>query len=169
MAYLGQIQDCGPDFKSNLQMLNTSKELDMKQNHKDKFTNDELIEQYNLTPVLSKLSHHFNVPDVTIWRRAKKLGLLFKIGGSNEKFPLLEILEGKHPQYQSNKLRKRLINERIKEEKCEICGLIEWQGNPITMHLDHIDGNSHNHLHGNLRIVCPNCHSQTDTWCGKNK
>lgn len=150
-------------------MINTFEESEMKQNHKDKFTDDELIAQYNLTPVLSKLSHHFNVPDVTIWRRAKKLGLEFKIGGNKLKFPLSEILEGKHPQYQSNKLKNRLINEGVKEDKCELCGITEWMGKPITMQLDHIDGNTHNHLYENLRIVCPNCHTQTDTWCGKNK
>jgi len=37
------------------------------------------------------------------------------------------------------------------------------------MQLDHIDGNSHNHKFDNLRMVCPNCHSQTHTYCGKNK
>lgn len=141
----------------------------MKQNHKDKFTDAELIAQYNLTPVLSKLSHHFNVPDVTIWRRAKKLGLEFKIGGNKLKFPLSEILEGKHPQYQSNKLKNRLINEGVKEHKCERCGITEYFGEPIVMQLDHIDGNTHNHKLENLKILCPNCHSQTDTWCGKNK
>ena len=150
-------------------MINTFEELDMKQNHKDKFTDAELIAQYNLTPVLSKLSHHFNVPDVTIWRRAKKLGLEFKIGGNKLKFPLSEILEGKHPQYQSNKLKNRLINEGVKEHKCERCGITEYFGEPIVMQLDHIDGNTHNHKLENLKILCPNCHSQTDTWCGKNK
>jgi hypothetical protein len=150
-------------------MINTFEELEMKQNHKDKFTDAELIAQYQVMPTLSKLSHYFNVPDVTIWRRAKKLGLAFKIGGSTTKFPLSEILEGKHPQYQSNKLKNRLVNEGVKEDKCEVCGITEWQGKPITMQLDHIDGNSHNHLYDNLRLVCPNCHAQTDTWCGKNK
>jgi hypothetical protein len=124
-------------------MINTFEELEMKQNHKDKFTDDELIAQYQVMPTLSKLSHYFNVPDVTIWRRAKKLGLEFKIGGATNKFPLSEILEGKHPQYQSNKLKNRLVNEGVKEDKCEVCGITEWQGKPITMQLDHIDGNSH--------------------------
>lgn len=150
-------------------MINTFEELDMKQKHKDKFTDAELIAQYQMMPTLNKLSHYFDVPDVTIWRRAKKLGLEFKIGGANAKFPLSEILEGKHPQYQTNKLKHRLVNEGVKEDKCEVCGITEWQGVPITMQLDHIDGNSHNHLYDNLRLVCPNCHAQTDTWCGKNK
>ena len=141
----------------------------MKQKHKDKFTDAELIAQYELMPTLSKLSHFFNVPDVTIWRRAKKLGLEFKIGGVNAKIPLEEILDGKHPQYQTNKLKNRMISEGVLENKCESCGLTEWLGNTLTLHLDHIDGNNHNHTRNNLRLLCPNCHSQTDTWCGKKK
>jgi len=141
----------------------------MKQNHKDKFTDEELIAQYNLTPVLSKISSHFNVPDVTVWRRAKKLGLEFSGSGKGAMIPTAEILEGKHPQYQTNKLRKRLLKEGIKEDKCEECGITCYNNKPIVMHLDHIDGNSRNHNLNNLRLLCPNCHSQTDTWCGKNK
>lgn len=36
------------------------------------------------------------------------------------------------------------------------------------MQLDHIDGDSHNHKLENLRMICPNCHTQTETYCGKN-
>ena len=150
-------------------MINTFEELEMKQNHKNKFTDDELIAQYQVMPTLSKLSHYFNVPDVTIWRRAKKLGLEFKIGGVTNKIPLSEILEGKHPQYQTNKIKNRLISEGIKENKCERCGITEYWNEPIVLQLDHVDGDSHNHMLSNLKLLCPNCHSQTITWCGKNK
>lgn len=84
------------------------------------------------------------------------------------KIPLNEILEGKHPQYQTNKIRIRLLEEGIKEAKCEICGIANWQKKKLNFELDHIDGNSKNHKLKNLRIICPNCHSQTDTYCGKN-
>jgi 5-methylcytosine-specific restriction endonuclease McrA len=85
------------------------------------------------------------------------------------KIPLHEIFEGKHPQYQANKLRKRLFSEKLKDEKCEICGIEQWLGKRIALELDHIDGNRYNHNIDNLRILCPNCHSQTDTYRGKNK
>ena len=85
-------------------------EVRMKQKHNnDKFSDKELIEQYKINPVLSKLSHYFGVPDITVWRRAKKLDLQFKIGGGAKKIELSEILEGKHPTYQTLKLKKRLI------------------------------------------------------------
>ena len=85
------------------------------------------------------------------------------------KISLQEIFEGKHPHYQSNKLRKRLFTENIKQEKCESCGLSEWLGKKLSLELDHKDGNRYNHSIENLRILCPNCHSQTDTYRGKNK
>ena len=80
-----------------------------------------------------------------------------------------EELDALYDHYQTNKIRQRLFEEGIKEEKCEICGLTEWLGNKIPLELDHIDGNRYNHSIENLRIICPNCHAQTDNYCGKNK
>ena len=62
-----------------------------------------------------------------------------------------------------NKTRKNiLISER--GYKCEKCQLPEWQGQPITLELDHIDGIKKNNTRDNLRLLCPNCHAQTPTW-----
>lgn len=80
-----------------------------------------------------------------------------------DKYPLQDILNGKYPHYSSHKLRVRLIKEGIKENKCECCGITEWNDKPISMHLDHINGNHYDNRLDNLQIVCPNCHSQTDT------
>jgi hypothetical protein len=70
---------------------------------------------------------------------------------------------------QSNKLKLRLISEGLKSHKCEMCGLTKWNGLPAPIELDHIDGNRYNNQIENLRILCPNCHAQTDTYRGKNK
>lgn len=70
---------------------------------------------------------------------------------------------------QSHKLKLRLISEGLKEHKCECCGITEWNGEPTPIELDHIDGNRYNNTIDNLRILCPNCHAQTDTYRGKNK
>ena len=91
------------------------------------------------------------------------------ISNNPSKIPLDEILEGKHPQYQTSKLKKRLIKEGILENKCSSCGITEWNGKSIVIQLDHVNGNSKDHTLGNLRMLCPNCHSQTDTFAGKNK
>ena len=53
--------------------------------------------------------------------------------------------------------------------KCSRCNLSEWQGEPIALELDHIDGNAGNNSYENVRVLCPNCHSLTDTWKGRNK
>jgi hypothetical protein len=87
----------------------------------------------------------------------------------HRKFNLQDILEGKHPQYPTGKLKKRLIDLNILQNVCSECGITEWNKKPLVLHLDHIDGNRHNHKLDNVRLLCPNCHSQTDTYCGKNK
>lgn len=51
---------------------------------------------------------------------------------------------------------------------CVECELSEWRGNPLTLQVDHIDGDKTNNEIDNLRFLCPNCHSQTDTFAGRN-
>lgn len=69
----------------------------------------------------------------------------------------------------SHKLKNRLFKEQIKEQKCECCGLTEWLGKPINLQLHHINGiNTDNRLE-NLQVLCPNCHSYTDNFSGKNQ
>lgn len=64
-------------------------------------------------------------------------------------------------------LKQKLFKEHLKEQKCEICGITEWLGKPINLQLHHKDGNNQNNNLDNLMILCPNCHSQTDNYCGK--
>lgn len=71
--------------------------------------------------------------------------------------------------YQSNKLRIRLLNEGIKQHKCECCLNQMWLGKPIPLECDHIDGDNSNNLLENLRLLCPNCHAMTESYRGKNK
>jgi len=66
------------------------------------------------------------------------------------------------------KLKNKLLRDGLKHHKCESCGGEEWMGKPIPIELDHIDGNRYNNDLSNLRILCPNCHAQTDTYSGKN-
>ena len=55
-----------------------------------------------------------------------------------------------------------LINER--GHRCEVCGNSEWLDKPITLELEHNDGDNRNNVKENLHLLCPNCHSQTTTW-----
>lgn len=93
--------------------------------------------------------------------------------GMRKNMPVIQISEiiydNKQPQYQTYKLKLRLIDEGLKFNKCEVCGLDEWNGKILNMELDHIDGDRTNHHLTNLRMICPNCHSQTDTYRSKNR
>ena len=141
-----------------------------------KVTNEEIIiackEELTMSRAASRLKIHFN----TLKRRALELGVYspnqsgkgINKKHNGNKILLSEIIEGKHPYYQTNKLRKRLIDEGLKTPNCEVCGIDEWLGEKLSLELDHIDGDRTNHKFSNLRIVCPNCHSQTHTYRGKN-
>ena len=80
---------------------------------------------------------------------------------------LLEYLE-KSIDIQSNKVRKKLLDEGYKEYKCEYCGLTEWLGEPIPLELHHKDGNHFNNELDNFQLLCPNCHAKTSSYRGKN-
>jgi 5-methylcytosine-specific restriction endonuclease McrA len=70
-------------------------------------------------------------------------------------------------QLKKDRSRKaRLEKERGRE--CEVCHKSTWMEKPIPIELDHIDGNPENNARENLRLICPNCHAQTDTYKGKN-
>jgi hypothetical protein len=65
-------------------------------------------------------------------------------------------------------LKSRILEYGLLDYKCEICGLgSEYNGKKLTLQLDHIDGTNNNNVIENLRFLCPNCHSQTETYTGK--
>jgi 5-methylcytosine-specific restriction endonuclease McrA len=83
--------------------------------------------------------------------------------------PLDEILV-ENSTYSTNSLKNRLIKSgRLPYQcsKCKNCG--DWQGEKLSLQLDHINGVNNDNRIENVRLLCPNCHSQTETWCGKHK
>ena len=64
-------------------------------------------------------------------------------------------------------LKKKLIEEGYKEDKCESCGLVEWLGVKLSLELHHKDGDRFNNKFENLEILCPNCHSITPNFRGR--
>lgn len=83
--------------------------------------------------------------------------------------PTDEIIHGKHPHFQTFKLKNRLLKEGLIENVCSVCGINSWNNKPLNMELDHVDGNRTNHKIENLRMLCPNCHAQTETYRSKNR
>lgn len=66
-------------------------------------------------------------------------------------------------------VKRRLLDAGILKNVCEECGLSQWQGRPIIIQLDHRNGVRNDHRLENLRMLCPNCHSQTETYAARNR
>jgi Zn finger protein HypA/HybF involved in hydrogenase expression len=82
---------------------------------------------------------------------------------------LSDILVKNSTYANTHRLKTRLIKEGLLEERCSECGVgNEWNGKPLSLQLDHRDGDNTNNELSNLRILCPNCHSQTETYSAKN-
>ena len=70
--------------------------------------------------------------------------------------------------FNSNSLKKRLFSEGLKEKICECCKNTHWLDEPIKLELHHKNGDNTDNRFENLEILCPNCHSYTDNYRGKN-
>lgn len=91
-----------------------------------------------------------------------------KFGPSKNKIPN-NILFVENSSTSRSVIRARLIKENIISYSCSNCGLEpKWNGNPLSMVLDHINGIPNDNRIENLRFLCPNCNSQTDTFAGRN-
>lgn len=84
-------------------------------------------------------------------------------------YSIEELLVENSPVTSSSSLKKKLFNLGYLKKECKKCGLGDmWNNEPITLQLDHINGNNLDNRIENLQILCPNCHSQTKTFAGKN-
>lgn len=92
------------------------------------------------------------------------IGLKFK---PNKAKPLSEILV-ENSNYESSKLKRRLLKEGIKDYKCERCKRTKWEGVSIPLELHHINGVRTDNRLSNLMFLCPNCHALTNNYRGKN-
>ena len=89
----------------------------------------------------------------------------------NSRIPLNEILVDNSKYNNNYRLKIRLIKENMLEYKCSGKNCVNigiWLGKPLSLQLDHINGINNDNRIENLRFLCPNCHSQTETYSGKN-
>ena len=82
--------------------------------------------------------------------------------------PIAEILVENSSYHTLAHLKRRLLREGFIANACARCGISRWMGQPLALQLDHVNGIGDDHRLENIRLLCPNCHSQTDTYCGKN-
>lgn len=81
---------------------------------------------------------------------------------------LEEILVENRPQTGRGTLKRKLIKNGIFKDECSECGISTWMGKKLSLQLDHINGQPKDNRLENIRLLCPNCHSLTSTYSGKN-
>lgn len=135
-------------------------------------------------PTFSAVLAHFGMRNVggnhrTLKDRVRRLGLsvehlyenarALRAQGPTPKRSLEELLV-KGSSMKSYHLKRRLLDEGVLENVCGECGQKpEWNGKPLVLQLDHVNGEHDDNRRENLRLLCPNCHSQTGTFAGRNR
>jgi len=146
-----------------------------------KWDKEELKEYVNRSKSMSDLLRNMGLQIYNgNYRTAKKYIKIYNLDIShftrkglfnyvkNAPMPLTDVLT-ENSFVTSSKLKKRLINDDILKNVCSICGQQpEWNGKPLNLILDHINGNHQDNRLENLRIICRHCDSQLDTFAGKN-
>lgn len=138
---------------------------------------DEILNAIRETNSMRSASIKLNIKYTTFIRWCKKFGL-YKPNQGNRGFtkedgrtsgkkqiPLEDILIENSKYTNSCRLKERLIKYGYLQNKCYICCITEWNHLPIVLQLDHINGINTDNRIENLRLLCPNCHSQTDNFC----
>lgn len=128
----------------------------------------------SITGVLSKLGRH-----PTDWQWVKEASRHHGVELPNGNFArkqgrprraLEDVLVENSTYCDNQALKRRLIEEGLLTDECESCGLPPvWQGKPIILQLEHRNGVRNDNRLENLGVLCPNCHSQTDTYTGRNR
>jgi hypothetical protein len=95
------------------------------------------------------------------WDKAVRRG---EIKPRRQKLPLETILA----QSTRITIKRRLLRSGLIKNRCDQCGISEWRGRPLSIQIDHINGQRNDNRLENLRMLCPNCHSQTDTFGARN-
>lgn len=148
---------------------------------KREYAIDKLIENADKCVNMLDLCHKIGIESVggedykEIKQLAQELGIELKFSYKRNsmykvypKLKINEILVENSPYKNATSLKGRLIKEGLKEYRCERCKNTKWEGAPIPLQIHHINGVHNDNRLENIQLLCPNCHSLTDTYAGKN-
>ena len=106
---------------------------------------------------------NINMSHIVLGKGSNK-GKRFKPRKSNDEFFC------KDSNSNGNHIKRRIIRNNLIEYKCSECSLTDtWKNKKLVLQLEHKNGNRRDNRLENLTFLCPNCHSQTDTFAGKNR
>jgi 5-methylcytosine-specific restriction endonuclease McrA len=118
---------------------------------------------------------------MTLKKRLLELNMLNDLAYRSKQYKQISVLDRHRKHFtldywlsvgthiKTTDLKRKLFKAGIKKEECEICGIKNiWNDKILKLQIHHINGISTDNRIENLMIVCPNCHSQTDTFCGKS-
>ena len=123
---------------------------------------EEVQRYYDAGHTVRECREHFGFANQT-WNNAVKRG---DVRARARAIPLTELL--KHgPVRNRLNIKFRLIRAGLKDGTCEACSIGDWRGRPLSMALHHVNGDGRDNRLENLRLLCPNCHSQTENFAGR--
>ena len=152
----------------NLSVLNN--QIKLRKSVAENYTYSDILKDFNLAITggnMNSLKNYINLFNISIEHFNEKHYFLTKTD-FNKKWKDEEIFIENSP-VATETVKTRIIKQGLIEYKCS-CGLgSQWNNKPITLQLEHKNGNNRDHRLENLEFLCPNCHSQTGTYGSKNK
>lgn len=128
----------------------------------------EIIAAYNAGASYEDCCKKFNITLGSMWKAARSGKFIPR---PQARPPLTAVEHSEKLMGKSHGrwfMRRKILSENLIPYLCAECGICEWRGRPLTLRLDHIDGDNTNHALSNYRFICPNCDSQSDTYCYRN-